>query len=318
MAASDSKAVAWVAVDWGSSHLRIWGMSAEHRPIVETQLALGMTRLTPDRFEPTLKEAIEPWLPQASDSITDVMICGMAGARGGWQEAPYREVPCAPLDVTELEPIKTQATNIRVFILPGLSQQTPADVMRGEEAQLSGVLAENPQFSGAICLPGTHSKWVSIENGKVKQFATCMTGETFEWLSSKSVLANVMNHKGWNDEAFSQGALSVIDKQAEQAASPFNIRAKVVLGQLSPNDAYSYLSGQLIAQELLAHQHFWREQSSLVLLVGGGSLTRLYEQLLKMLGCEVKVLSGDTCVLRGLTSAYQQRVLAEQKGASYA
>ena len=314
MAASDSKAVAWVAVDWGSSHLRIWGMSAEHRPIAETQLALGMTRLTADRFEPTLMEAIESWLPQASDSITDVMICGMAGARGGWQEAPYREVPCAPLDVSALESIKTQATNIRVFILPGLSQQTPADVMRGEETQLAGVLAQNSLLNGVICLPGTHSKWVSVENGAVKQFATCMTGETFEWLSSKSVLANVMSTNGWSDEAFSQGALSVIDQQSEPVASPFNIRAKVVLGQLCPNDAYSYLSGQLIAQELLAHQNFWLAQTKPVLLVGGTTLTRLYEQVLLKLGCEVKVLSGDSCVLRGLTSAYQQRVLAEQEG----
>ena len=39
---------------------------------------------------------------------------------------------------------------IEVTILPGLSQTNPPDVMRGEETQIAGYLAEVPELPGCI------------------------------------------------------------------------------------------------------------------------------------------------------------------------
>ena len=61
--------------------------------------------------------------------------------------------------------------------MPGAESEQAADfdVMRGEETQLLGAW----QLMPAECyvMPGTHCKWVQVQNGVVRQFATAMTGE---------------------------------------------------------------------------------------------------------------------------------------------
>ena len=55
----------------------------------------GMGKLTRDGFEPALLRLIGPWL---AGWPGPVVACGMVGSRQGWCEAPYRAVPCTPLD----------------------------------------------------------------------------------------------------------------------------------------------------------------------------------------------------------------------------
>ena len=50
------------------------------------------------------------------------------------------------------------------------------DVLRGEETEILGCAADlgkNTQF----CLPGTHTKWVRMDDGKIGSFSTSMTGD---------------------------------------------------------------------------------------------------------------------------------------------
>ncbi len=79
---------------------------------------------------------IEPWL--AAGRVTPVIACGMVGSRQGWLEAPYRAVPCTPLDPGSLVAVPTRDPRISVRLVPGLKQAKPADVMRGEETQIAG------------------------------------------------------------------------------------------------------------------------------------------------------------------------------------
>ena len=69
----------------------------------------------------------------------------------------------------------------QVKLVPGLSaadEAGVAEVMRGEETQVFGVL-DAMGGSGLACLPGTHSKWVRVEGGRITGFTTHMTGEAF-------------------------------------------------------------------------------------------------------------------------------------------
>src|ERR1700759_3429515 len=122
----------------------------------------------------------------ASDGMP-VLICGMAGARQGWREAPYVKTPTR-LDALHEGAIQVD-TSGDVRILPGIAQPRAdrPDVMRGEETQLLGVT--EPDFTGLVCIPGTHSKWIRIERGHVVEFSTYMTGELFSVISQHSILA---------------------------------------------------------------------------------------------------------------------------------
>ncbi|MGB0497122.1 MAG: 2-dehydro-3-deoxygalactonokinase, partial [Rubricella sp.] len=146
----------WIAVDWGTSSLRAWAMDGD-RVLDERRTDEGAGGLDPTGFERVLIGLIERWLgPQP----VSVIACGMVGSRQGWAEAPYRKVPCEPLD--GLMAVAGTDQRIRLSIVPGLSQEKPADVIRGEETQIAGFLSHHPDFDGVLCLPGTHTKWVRI------------------------------------------------------------------------------------------------------------------------------------------------------------
>jgi 2-dehydro-3-deoxygalactonokinase len=99
-----------------------------------------MGKLPRDGFEPALLRLIGPWLTDGPP----VVACGMVGSRQGWCEAPYRTVPCTPLDPGRAGDQAPTADPRSVSIAPGLKQASPADVMRGEETQIAGALRLMP------------------------------------------------------------------------------------------------------------------------------------------------------------------------------
>ena len=134
--------------------------------------------------------------------------------RQGWIEAPYATVPCAALTPGRLVRPQLVDARLSVHVVPGLKQETPADVMRGEETQIAGFLAQEPQFDGVLCLPGTHTKWVRVSAGEVVSFQTFMTGEMFALLSGQSVLRHGTAGDGWDAAAFAAGLDQALSRPA--------------------------------------------------------------------------------------------------------
>ena len=287
----------WIAVDWGTSHLRANAMGPKG-VIAERSSEDGMGKLTRDGYEPALIRLIEDWL---GSGVTDVLVCGMAGARQGWIEASYRQVPCTPVGATELTLAPTRDPRIMVQIVPGLSQAEPADVIRGEETQIGGALVVNPGFDGVICLPGTHSKWVHISAGEVVSFQSFMTGELFALLSTQSVLRFGIAPAGWNQFAFDQGLSDALSRPERIAAQLLGLRAMGLLNGLEPVAARSRLSGLLIGAELAAARPYWLGQD--VILIGAADLSRAYASALASQGVKPRQLDAKACTLAGLTVA---------------
>ena len=284
----------WIAVDWGTSNLRCWAMGPEGI-LAEASSADGMGGLSRDQFEPALLRLIGPWLGAGQ---TPVMACGMVGSRQGWFEAPYRSVPCAPVDREALVRVPLQDPRLAVFIAPGLKQTQPADVMRGEETQIAGALALFPGFDGVLCLPGTHSKWVHVSAGEVVSFQTFMTGEMFALLSGQSVLRHGMAGTGWDDAAFDAALSDALSRPERIGAKLFALRAEGLIAALSADAARARLSGLLIGIELAAAKPYWLGQP--VALIGAKSLSQHYARALKSQGVEARVLPGPECTLAGL------------------
>jgi 2-dehydro-3-deoxygalactonokinase len=287
----------WIAVDWGTSNLRAWAMGAEG-PLHHAESADGMGKLTRDQFEPALLRLIAPWL---ADVTTPVVACGMVGARQGWLEATYRAVPCPPIAPGDLSPVQTDDTRVRVMIVPGLQQPSPADVMRGEETQIAGALALMPDFDGVLCLPGTHSKWAHVSAGEVVSFQTFMTGEMFALLSQQSVLRHGMAGDGFDQAAFGLGVSDAFSRPEKIAARLFTLRAEGLLAGLSADVARARLSGLLIGSELAAAKPYWLGQR--VVLVGAERLSASYARALAAQGVPSEALDATACTLSGLATA---------------
>ena len=296
MIAGRSK-VDWIAVDWGTSNLRVWAMAAEG-VIDFTSSPQGMGKLARSEFEDVLVKLIAPWL---GGGPMPVVACGMVGSRQGWQEAPYRSTPCTPVASGVLISVPTADPRLQMLIAPGLKQLQPADVMRGEETQIAGALAMLPGFDGVICLPGTHSKWAHISAGEVISFQTYLTGELFALLSEQSVLRHGMAEGGWQDDAFDQAVAEGLSRPEKIAARLFTLRAEGLISGLTAPAARARLSGLLIGIELAAAKPYWLGRQ--VVLVGSPALSVNYARALASQGVLVDQMDATACTISGLAMA---------------
>ena len=270
-----------IAIDWGTSSLRGARLGASGQVLDSREFSRGNLTVPPGQFEAVFNEHFGDWM-QAPGALC--LISGMAGSRQGWQEAPY--CPC-PAGFAELGQHLLWLQPERIALVPGLSctgtdtLQTP-DVMRGEEVQIFGALQRAGRDSATLVLPGTHSKWVQVDNGRVTQFQTFMTGEVYALMSQHSILGKTLDLKGAFDEAtFLQGV-----DQSQQAGSVlhhlFAVRTLGLFERLSAAQLPSYLSGLLIGEEL--RQQTVKAESGPVILIGSDTLTQRYSLALQHLG----------------------------------
>lgn len=290
-------ATGWIAVDWGTSHLRVWLMSSGGTVLKRLSSKDGMGGLAPDQFEPALLALLGDDLPKGP---VPVLICGMAGSRQGWVEAPYTRVPCHPPVVGVVAP--TRDSRLKVRILPGLKQDSPADVMRGEETQIAGFQALNPGWDGVVCLPGTHSKWVHLSAGEVVSFRTALTGELFALLAGQSVLRHSVADSGWDEASFQEAVSDAMSRPEALGTRLFSLRADHLLHGHAPEMARARLSGWLIGLELAATRAYWLGQQ--VALVGSDAVAGPYASALQAQGVVTIRTDADRMTLEGLKAAY--------------
>jgi 2-dehydro-3-deoxygalactonokinase len=288
--------IALAAADWGTSSLRIWALSRSGRVLAERRSDEGMSRLQPTDFEPVLRRHLEALGATALN--LPVIICGMAGARQGWCEAAYVDIPVG-LGAICGQALAVPAAGLDVRILPGLCDRRPGleDVMRGEETQLLGLFLENPFHTGLVCLPGTHSKWVKLEAGQIIGFHTCMTGELFALLSQHSILRHSLAGATPSGDPQSPGFQRGLRSGLDLMSALFSIRAAGLLRDMPPAEAADTLSGMLIGAEIKGFNDVP------VTLIAGDSLATLYEAALTMRNHYVTVIDATTAVQDGLLFA---------------
>jgi 2-dehydro-3-deoxygalactonokinase len=279
--------------------MRAWAMSASGTVLAEASSDQGMGKLDRSGFEPALLAVIKDWI----DGPTTVIACGMVGSRQGWVEAPYAAVPCATLP-EGLVQAQTNHPDLTVYVIPGIKQANPADVMRGEETQITGFLARNKNWDGVICLPGTHTKWVHISADEVVSFQTFMTGELFDVIATQTVLRHSIAADGWDDEAFAQGLDMGLSRPERLAARLFSLRANGLLNDMRGTAARAQLSGLLIGTELAAAKPYWLGQQ--IAVIGDSKLSKLYVDALATQAAPATQVNAATITLAGLTVAYQR------------
>jgi 2-dehydro-3-deoxygalactonokinase len=304
-----SATLEWVAVDWGTSNLRAWGIGTCGEVSFSHISDQGMGKLTPDAYPAVLGTLLSGNLPSKGSQL-DVLICGMAGAKQGWMEAPYLDAP-ADLDTLVDRAVVPKMPDARVLarILPGICQRATGqeDVMRGEETQLLGLGTLWPGFSGLVCMPGTHSKWVQLTGRRVERFATAMTGELFEVLRTHSVLRHSFAGPipgPQHDVGFQAGLMSGIEAPHKLSVMLFKVRAGSLLSARTPDWCAGFLSGLLIGSEVGALREWIGDTE--IAVVGDAALAKLYARGFEIVGGKTRIVDGVEATLAGLKAARLQ------------
>jgi 2-dehydro-3-deoxygalactonokinase len=285
-----------IAIDWGSSSLRGARVSGDGAVLEERSFAAGILTVPPGGFAAALRHHFGDWLT-APDTLC--LMAGMIGSRQGWIEAPYAACPANAADIARQ---LTWVVPGRVAIVPGLSCERDGapDVMRGEETQVFGALQLFGLGGAArvtLVLPGTHSKWVQVERGVVRGFATLMTGEVYALLRHQSILARTLpvDDAVFDEAAFDAGVAHSLRGNGLLGAA-FSVRSLSLFERLPEPHRPSYLSGLVIGEELRAQ----REQAGdRIVLVGSPTLAPRYERALALLGARTESV-GSKATWRGL------------------
>jgi 2-dehydro-3-deoxygalactonokinase len=295
-------AVAWIAVDWGTSNVRAWGLDADGGIVFSESSDRGMGKLSREDYPAVLAGMVGARAPD----VEDVLICGMAGARQGWLEAPYLHTPTALAQLARGAVTPAPVGGLKPRILPGVAQARAGeeDVMRGEETQLLGLLALRPGFAGTVIMPGTHSKWARLEAGRITGFATAMTGEIYDVLSTHSVLRHSLGGER-NGPATADGTAAGLEAGLERPEALtsllFRTRAAALLSDRGPDWCAGYLSGLLIGAEIAGHRSWLG--SGTVPLIGSARLGTVYAEALGRIGVKAEIIDATDATLAGLKAA---------------
>jgi 2-dehydro-3-deoxygalactonokinase len=259
-----------IALDWGTSSLRAMWMDADGTVVETRRKPWGIRQLPDGGFTAALAAVTDGWpsLPRIAS--------GMVGSRGGWREVAYLDLPAGG---EQLAGALDQSQELA--IVPGLRNARGPDVMRGEETQLVGLMATDQAAADAtVLLPGTHSKWVSLQQGRIIDFCTLMTGELYALLRQHSILAAgiAADAATVDDGAFREGVRHARDSGAAGAFSRlFATRARMLGGELSAGSVPDYLSGLLIGEEFRSMQADRRRRTDRPLwLIGDAALCARY------------------------------------------
>lgn len=287
-----------VGLDWGTTSLRAFLIGADGAVLQTRHAADGVQALAGGgaaAFDAALSRIVDGWpvLPRVA--------CGMVGSAQGWHEVPYAATPADAAALVAGATTVATAGGVPLLVAPGVLHRPAGaapDVMRGEETQVMGALLRHPHAQTLFVLPGTHSKWVVVEQGRIVSLRTAMTGELFALLRTHSILGRLMAADASDADAaagFDRGvqAAGAPDAAGDLLHALFSTRTLALVGELAPAQGAGYLSGLLVGSELQAMRAHAPADVPL-LLVGDDALCRRYARALQLAGRPAAAVLGNT------------------------
>ncbi len=286
-----------LAIDWGTSSLRGALLDANGKPLAERSSTHGILSVPAGAFPAVFETQFGDW---ARSGVRRCLIAGMAGSKQGWVEAPYCACPAGFADIAaQVARVDAAGLALPIAIVPGLSclHASPAfpkdglpDVMRGEETQVMGAIQLTGLHDGVFVLPGTHSKWVTVQAGRITGFKTYMSGEFYALLTRHSLLAKSVAP----DAPFDKAAFTAGVTQARNGDgllhNAFGTRTLALFARMSAAALTSYLSGLVIGEELQAQA---TPPGTQVVLIGAASLLQPYAAALALHGIDSRALGAE-------------------------
>ena len=310
----------YIAGDWGSTHLRLWLVDQATGMVHDHCTGPGISLLTDGSADiaATFFQLTESWRKQFF--VQQALLCGVVGSNIGWLTTDYISCPISLLN-DRLAPKKVPQSNdqtINIQLVPGLKclrENHIPDSMRGEETQLIGALLSDPALSQGeqlVCLPGTHSKWVWLNQGSVGEFITGLSGELFAVLEQHSVLLSQSDVPDYNHcpDHFALG-IERTETGSNLIQLLFETRSRQLSGELSASAARAFLSGLIIGSDIRGIMQRSNTQHSEITFIGKPELCNHYQSASQQLGYNGRIIDGEKLVLAGLHFLMQQQFLGK-------
>ena len=286
---------ALIGIDWGTSSFRAFMIGAEGEVLDRLSAPEGIMHVPDENFDAAFERLLGPW---AVSARLPVIASGMITSRNGWVETPYVQVPSGVQDLADsLVSFQTKCGRTLRFVTGMTTEHNGApDVMRGEETQIAGALATDAG-DGVFVMPGTHSKWITVCDGRIEDYATYMTGEIFGVLRYHTILGTLMVDGGFSERGFQAGVVAGLNAGANLLHTLFHVRTMPLFHKITEDMVADYLSGMLIGSEIQATKSNMSVRGP-VTIVGRDDLADRYEIALQVSGLDSQRAPNDI-VARG-------------------
>jgi 2-dehydro-3-deoxygalactonokinase len=285
----------FISCDWGTSSFRLRLIETETQKVVTefvSQQGIATThamwkKSSANRFlfyESVLSSGIQELSFRSGYPLSEVpiIISGMVSSSLGMIELEYATLPVKTNGKGLLIHIVEPSSRFKHCMLIVSGVKSGNDVMRGEETILAGCEIKDTHEEQLFILPGTHSKHITAANSFIRDFKTYLTGELFDLLATKSILANSLEKENSTtaimNSSFEQGVEEAV--AGNLLNSIFHVRTNRLLNKLPPNENYHYLSGLLIGTEL---SDLLGKNYSAIALVTDEKFSSLYSNALRVL-----------------------------------
>jgi 2-dehydro-3-deoxygalactonokinase len=275
----------FIGLDWGTTSFRAYLVNGDGAVTDQVSASEGILAVNDGAFEAALEQRVGAW-----DKTLPVIASGMITSRQGWVELPYVDCPAGPEDLAKSIHSKVLASGRHVHFLTGLHLKSPTlghDVMRSEETQVFGAMDSGAKH---FVTPGTHSKWIDVEDGKITSFATYVTGETFAVMKAHSILGRLMANDVDDEHAFLDGLDRAFADPAGLLHNLFSARSLALYNELVPAKIASYLSGLIIGAEV-GHAISMRDSTQHYAVLASAGIGGKYMTAMKHAG--LRVTMGD-------------------------
>lgn len=201
---------------------------------------------------------------QDSD-VNAIYLSGMATTPSGLMEVEHLSTPAGAQELRENIALYEENTCFhRTFhLIPGLktaprgvrvSPQEAALVnnVRGEETEVLGILRQTGLTNAAILLPGSHTQTAIVENGRVVDLLSTVTGELYDAVVNRSIIGSSVGEGNTDPAWVKQGAEALQTHGFNRAL--YITRSLELFADTTPLQRKSFLEGVInggTVQELL-------------------------------------------------------------------
>lgn len=250
----------YIAVDGGTTNTRI-SLIRDNNITDTVKYSVGAGKgienknLLRDTIKVGIAEILEKNNMQSSD-IKRILASGMLTSEFGIYKLDHVK---APVGIKELhkamaETVISDISDIPFVLMRGVKTDCTtfegADMMRGEETELMGIMEDSCKESVYI-LPGSHSKIINTDKyGRITDFSTMLTGEMIAALSNNTILKDAVDIKNavLDNEYLLKGFEYCKENGINKAA--FKVRVLKNMFSCSADEVYSFFMGVVLCGEI--------------------------------------------------------------------
>lgn len=249
----------YICIDGGTTNTRI-NLLEDRKLVFTSKYNFGIRDGMEDRsrYVEMIKDGVKKLLEEnelSEKDICRILAAGMITSEYGLSQLFHA---VAPVGISELHTMVHETTLSEISAIPfvfirGVKTEgdclEKVDMMRGEEAELMGVL----RGEGVYILPGSHSKLIEVDaEEKIVDIKTMLTGEMYLALAQNTILKSAvkMNDYDSNEEWLLKGCDYALQYGINETL--FKIRVLKNIFGASDDEVSNFYMGAILSGEINA------------------------------------------------------------------